>query len=117
MQRHILTTTALIALTTAPVFAQSFSQQVINDFEGNGFTRVEITAGPTQLKAEGYRGGEKTEVIYSLETGEILSLETEATDDEDDDTEPGIEFYNEDEDFIDDEEDDEDEDDEDDDDD
>jgi hypothetical protein len=53
------------------------ADEVISDFQSQGFTRTEVWVGPTQIKVEGIRGTEKVEVIYDRATGQVLKTETE----------------------------------------
>lgn len=51
--------------------------EVASDLQGQGYTRVEIRVGPTQIKAEAVRGTEKVEIIYDAATGAVLKSESE----------------------------------------
>ncbi len=64
-----LTGGAALALTT---------QQVIDTLSTQGFTRIEIKTGPTQIKVEAIRGTEKLEQVFDSASGTILKSETEA---------------------------------------
>lgn len=52
--------------------------QVISDLQAQGYTRVEVRVGPTQMKVEAIKGTEKVEIIYDSATGTVLKTETEA---------------------------------------
>jgi hypothetical protein len=111
MKKFLLSTTAALAITATASFSQSIADQVITQLQAQGYERIEITNGPTQIKVEAIRDGMKLEVIYDAITGEILKQEVEPVDATDDLT-PGVEIDSDDEDFLDDDEDDESDDDE-----
>ena len=79
--------------------AQSFNDQIIGNLTDLGYTRIEIDTGITQTKVEAIRGTQKLEVVYDRATGSILKEEREAVE-ASDDTAPGIEIDQEDEDFL-----------------
>ena len=71
----------LMMTTMAGVFAASMSMAaittdaIVSDFQAQGFTRVEVKVGPTQMKVEAIRGAEKVEVIYDIASGAVLKRE------------------------------------------
>ncbi len=101
MTIRILGAAAIATLTAGALAAQtdSFTQGVLETFEAEGFTHIEIKNGPTQVKVEGLRGTTKYEVIYDRDSGRILKQETERADDDDLD-DRGIEIETEDRDFV-----------------
>mgnify|MGYP001546605479 CR=1 FL=1 len=105
--RKFLTTTAILGLTAGSAMAQSMVDQLVEGYLSQGYTRIEVSEGPNQIKVEAIQGDTKIEVIYDATTGEIIKQEVERVDG-DDDTSPGVEIDREDEDFIDDDEDDDD---------
>ncbi|MCU0900609.1 MAG: PepSY domain-containing protein [Cypionkella sp.] len=64
-------------------------EQVVSDLQAQGYTRVEVRIGPTQMKVEAIRGTEKLEVIYDRSTGSVLKTERERVE-PDDSTTPGV---------------------------
>ena len=90
-------------------FAALTTDTVVTDLTALGYTRIEIKTGPTQMKVEAIRGTEKLEVIYDIESGDILKQEIESVD-AGDDIAPGVEISTDDEDFVDGDDDDQDED-------
>ena len=90
-------------------FAAITTDTVVSDLTALGYTRIEIKTGPTQMKVEAIRGTEKLEVIYDIESGEILKQEIETVN-AGDDTAPGVELSTDDDDFLDGSDDDEDDD-------
>ncbi|WP_439156390.1 PepSY domain-containing protein [Yoonia sp.] len=109
MKNILLSTTAAIAMTATAAFSQSIADQVITQLQEQGYTRIEVENGPTQVKVEAIRDGMKLEVVYDAATGAILKEEV-APIDADDDVRSGVSVRDDDEDFIDDEDDEDDED-------
>jgi hypothetical protein len=95
--RPFLSTVAL-ALAAAPALAQSVADQVVAGLQAQGFERIEVTTGPTQLRAEAVRGDLGIEYVYDLRTGALLRQDTSRVDD--DDRAPGVEFDRADRDFV-----------------
>lgn len=80
-------------------FAQSATDQIINDLTGQGFERIEIDNGLGQIKVEAIRGTQKLEVVYDRATGSIIKQEVERVR-AGEDTRPGIEIRDRDRDFV-----------------
>ncbi|TNC69837.1 hypothetical protein [Rubellimicrobium roseum] len=99
MTRMFLATTAVMALSTGAALAQSAAEEVIAGLQAQGYTRIEVKEGPTQMKVEAIQGDTKLEYVYDRATGQVLSREVERVDG-DDDTAPGVEIDREDEDFV-----------------
>lgn len=76
MKLKIMTAAVLLLASTSLSQAAWSSQQVIDDYRAQGFTRVEVKLSATQAKVEAIKGTEKVEVIYDLATGAILKKET-----------------------------------------
>ena len=76
MIRTIFLGAALSALGSMS-FAEISTQDLIDSFQSEGFTRVEVKTGPTQTKVEAIRGQQKVEVVYDRATGNVLKSETE----------------------------------------
>ena len=108
MKRTLMMTAALI-FGGHMAFAALTTDTVVTDLTALGYTRIEIKTGPTQMKVEAIRGTEKLEVIYDIDSGDILKQEIESVD-ADDDIAPGAEISTDDEDFVDGDDDDQDED-------
>jgi hypothetical protein len=92
-------TTTAIALTASIAAAQSVSDQLISQLQDQGFTRIEIKQGPSQVKVEAIRGNTEVEFVYDSTTGALLSRDV-GTVDPGDDTRPGVEIKREDENFV-----------------
>ncbi|MBM1222247.1 PepSY domain-containing protein [Ponticoccus sp. SC2-23] len=105
MKLKLLTTTAAIAIAASVAFAQSSTDQIVSQLQAQGFTRIEIKEGPTQIKVEAIRGTTKVEYVYDNSTGELIKSEVERVS-SDDDTSPGIQIRTESDDFVDDDDDD-----------
>ncbi len=99
MFRTLLLTTAATALSAAAAFAEINAQDVVSAYQAEGFTRVEVKTGPTQVKVEAIRGTAKREVVYDRATGAVLKTETERVN-AGDDTAPGVEISRENRDFT-----------------
>jgi hypothetical protein len=98
MKRLFTATTALVLLAgaaQAAITARSVADALIAD----GYTRVEVKVGPTQMKVEAIRGTEKVETVYNIETGAVIKSETEAVDN-DDNTRPGVSIRDRGRDFV-----------------
>lgn len=78
---------ATLAGTTA--MAQSATDQIVADLQGQGFTRIEIEEGKLRIEVEAIRGSEKLDVVFDALTGEIVYQSTEAVDN-DDETAAGV---------------------------
>lgn len=98
MKKLTALTAGLLMMATT-TFAQVTPQALATDYQAQGYTRVEIKTGPTQIKVEAIRGTTKTEVIYDKATGAVLKSETEAVDG-DDNTRPGVSIRNRNRDFV-----------------
>lgn len=99
---------ALAALAASTHFASAevSTQGIVDNLQANGFTGIEISVGPTQVKAEGYSPeGTKIEVVYDRATGEIQKQETRRMR-PGETFRAGVEMDTEDDDFLDDGEDD-----------
>lgn len=99
MKRTLMMTAAFI-FGGHMAFAALTTDTVVTDLTALGYTRIEIKTGPTQMKVEAIRGTEKLEVIYDIESGDILKQEIETVD-AGDDIAPGVEISTDDEDFVD----------------
>lgn len=87
------------AIAATMAFAQSSTDNLVAQLQEQGFTRIEVKRGPTQLKVEAIRGTTKRELVYDLATGELLKAEEERVR-PGEDTSPGVEFDSRDRDFV-----------------
>jgi hypothetical protein len=103
MKKILLTTTAFLAMSAAGVHAQSLSDQVITALQQQGYERIEVTNGATQLKVEAVRDGRVLEAIYNLADGAIIRQEVRPFGSESDDNSIplGVSFDSESDDFDD----------------
>jgi hypothetical protein len=100
MLKKLLMTTAAAMIVGTMAQAQSgMADSILSQLQSQGYTRVEIKVGPTQIKAEAIKGTQKRELVYDRTTGQLLEEEV-GTVDADDDTTPGVEVDYDDEDFI-----------------
>jgi hypothetical protein len=89
MKRILLASAAALALSASAGLAQSVADQIVSGLQAQGYTRIEVTEGPTQIKVEAIQGSTKLEYVYDRRTGAILKQEVERVD-ADDDTTPGV---------------------------
>jgi hypothetical protein len=87
---------SFLAHTTS---AESISDQVIRQLSEQGYSRIEIKTGPSQVKVEAIKGDRQLEVIYDSATGDVLKQEVNMVR-ADEDTTPGIEYQERDSDFT-----------------
>lgn len=75
MKAMLISMAAIAA--SAQIAAADVSLQGISDnLKANGFTGVDITVGPSQVRAEGYSpSGTKIDVVYDRATGKIEQQE------------------------------------------
>ncbi len=97
--KKLMMLTAAFALS-ATIAGALTSGDVIADLTAQGYTRIEVKTGLTQIKVEAIKGTTKIETIYDLATGAILKSETGPVG-AFDDTAPGVEVSVRDRDFID----------------
>lgn len=100
LRTKLLMFTAAAALSANMAFAAIDAQALADGYIKDGYTYVEVKVGPTQTKVEAVKDGTVTEVIYSNETGKIISQETQAADEEESAL-TGVEIKTVDEDFED----------------
>ena len=98
MKRILLMTAALIVAGTMASAAIT-AQSLVDTFKAQGYTRIEVKTGLTQIKLEAVKGTTKVETIYDMATGQALKTETEAVG-VFDDTAPGVELSNRNRDFL-----------------
>ncbi|MGB5556818.1 MAG: PepSY domain-containing protein [Paracoccaceae bacterium] len=96
-----LSTAAAAALAATFAFAQSSTDSLVSQLQEQGFTRIEVKRGPSQMKVEAVRGTTKREMVYDIATGKLLKDEQGQVR-AGDDTAPGVEIGSDDGDFMDD---------------
>jgi hypothetical protein len=99
MKRLLLS--AALAFAGTMSMAAITSDTIIKDLQAQGFSRIEVKIGATQIKVEAIRGTDKVEMIYDAATGDVLKREV-GTVGEDDNTTPGVDVKNGKGDFLDD---------------
>jgi len=95
------TTAAFVLLSTGLSLAAVDTNALIDSLQSQGYTRIEVKKGLSQVKIEAIRGTEKVEVVYDKETGAVLKSETETVQ-PGDDVAAGVSIETRDEDFLDD---------------
>lgn len=74
MKRKIATLALGLVFGGQMAFAVT-TESVIADLQAEGYSRVEVKVGPTQMKVEAIRGTEKLEMVVQNETGQVLKSE------------------------------------------
>jgi uncharacterized membrane protein YgcG len=106
MNRHMkrkmraLGLVALMMTASTQIAMALTTDEVIATFQADGFTRIEVKQGPTQIKVEAIRGTEKVETIYDAETGAVLKSEVETVGPNENVT-PGVSVRDRNSDFVD----------------
>lgn len=80
--RPILTAALAAAFYATIASAAITTDQIVSEFQAEGYTFIEVTKGISQFKVEAVRGSEKLEVVYDAETGAILKSELEDAGDD-----------------------------------
>ncbi len=91
---------AVFALAATVALAQDATQSLIDQYQADGYTRIEVKVGPTQTKIEAIKGSTKVEVVIDNATGAVLKQETEAVS-AGENTTPGVFVDTRDDDFVD----------------
>jgi hypothetical protein len=98
MKRILLMTAALIVAGTMASAAVT-AQSLVSDLSAQGYSRIEVKTGLTQIKVEAIKGTTKVETIYDIASGRILKSETGSVG-LFDDTAPGVELSDRNRDFL-----------------
>ena len=69
---------AAFALSGSMAMAAVSTEQVISDYQAQGYSWIEVKRGPTQIKVEAVKGSTKVETVIDIATGAVLKTETEA---------------------------------------
>lgn len=91
---------AVFALAASIALAQDATQSAVDQFQADGYTRIEVKVGPTQTKIEAIRGDTKVEVVIDKATGAVLKREVETVR-PGENTTPGVFIDSRDDDFVD----------------
>lgn len=76
MSRKPLLMSAAMILTGSMAQAQINPQALADSYVAQGYSRVEVTVGPNDIKVEAIQGMTEVEVIYDRATGAILARES-----------------------------------------
>ncbi len=93
MKTKFLHAAAMLMMSATLSNAAITSDDLVAQYQAQGYTRIEIKVGPTLAKVEAIKDGQKVEVLYDLVTGAILKTETEQVQ-AGDDVSPGVEVRN-----------------------
>lgn len=80
---------AAFALAASVAMAQDATQALIDQFQADGYTHIEVKRGTKQIKIEAIKGTEKIEIIIDAATGAVVKREV-GTVEAGDDTTPGV---------------------------
>lgn len=97
--KRIFALAAAFAFSGSIAFAAITADDVVKTYQDAGYTRIEVTTGLTQIKVEAIKEGQKIEVIYDTETGDVVKTETSTLDPSVVVT-PGVEVKTKDKDFV-----------------
>ncbi len=100
MIRTLLAKSPALAFMAGADAAEAPIGQVVSSLRAQGFTQIEVTTGPTQVKVEASDGGQRVEYVYDRFTGQVLTQEVRP-DDEAVGKSRGVEINTSDEDFVD----------------
>lgn len=67
--------TASFALSASMAMASISAGDLVAAYQAQGYARIEVTTGPTQIKVQAIKGSTKVEVVYDATTGAILRQE------------------------------------------
>lgn len=75
--KRILLLSAALSFVASMSFAAVTAQGLVDDYLAQGYTRVEVVTGRTQIKVEAIGPSGKVETIYDTATGTVLKQEAE----------------------------------------
>lgn len=73
--KTLLITTAALTFTAGMALADITASQLVTAYQAQGYTAIEVTTGPSQIKVEAVLDRTKVEAIYDIATGTILKQE------------------------------------------
>ena len=74
--KRLFTLSAAFAFSASMALAAITANDLVTAYQSEGYTRIEVVTGLTQIKVEAVKGTSKVEVIYDSATGTVLSEET-----------------------------------------
>ena len=77
MRTKLKMVTAVLVLSGSAALAAVTTDQVVSQFQADGYSWIEVKKGPTQIKVEAVKGTEKVEVVIDTETGAVIDREVE----------------------------------------
>ena len=81
--KTIMTATGVVLLSAGMAVSQDLADQLLAQYQQEGYDYIEVQRGLNQIKVEGIRAGQETEVVYDAVTGAVLSTEFGPADAED----------------------------------
>lgn len=91
--------TAALMVSGSMAFAGMTAEQIAADLQAQGYTRIAIKQGPSQIKAEAMRGTERLETVYDAASGDVLKSSVRGIS-ADDHTDTGVSVRSRDRDFV-----------------
>ena len=73
--KRLMLLTAAFALTAKMAMALT-ATDLVAAYQAQGFTKIEVTTGLTQIKVDAVKGNSQVEAIYDSATGAILKQES-----------------------------------------
>lgn len=73
--KRLMLLSAAFALSATMAMAAISASDLVTAYQSEGYTKIEVVTGLTQIRVEATKGTAKIEVIYDAATGAILSQE------------------------------------------
>ena len=81
--KTIFITTSVVLFSAGMAASQDLADQLLAQFQAEGYDYIEVQRGLSQIKVEGIRSGLETEIVYDAVTGAVLSTEVGRADSDD----------------------------------
>lgn len=76
LKTKLMMFTAAMALSSTMAFAAITGNDVVASYQAEAYSYIQVKEGPTQIKVEAIKDGQKIEVIYDKASGAVLKSET-----------------------------------------
>ena len=73
--KRLMLLTAAFAFSASVAMASVAANDLVAAYQAQGYTKIEVITGPTQIKVEAVKGTSRIEVIYDASSGSILQQE------------------------------------------
>lgn len=67
---------AAIAVSASMAFGAITTDQLISEYQTNGYSYISVKSGLTQIKVEAVKDGQRVETVYDIATGATLKTST-----------------------------------------